>query len=357
MKYSLKRKICQTLSPYLQRFKRSFLYPVNIVTKPFLFVIAKVKATVQFIFGYLVRLGVFSFGEWNHSWVKRKLIEIYKGGCYDTHNRLRFDPLRLQQAFATLERVGGIRAPTYSKDGTKLDTMITRYKDVKKKIEENGGKIIDAMPLADVDMRAGRNAPTLCREVHSMPEMHADVLIPADAGSEKWNTFHQEVLLSLGLEKSCITLKNGKTVEGFILKRWYSKNPKRPKEGQCYIRCNAPTESYAMAKRDIMRHILALRGDMLCFDYRGTWESEGVPTEGGYNSTAKQWLKKPSKNTDMHGKTFGSKAFVWEGQLPPTLRKNTTHKGLISFFKTPLIKWSTHSIHKSSPRAISPTTD
>lgn len=257
-------------------------YPVKVIATPFLWVIAKVKRVFQIIFGFLDRLGVFPFGEWNRSYMRRKIIECYKGGCYDTHDRMMYNPLRLEQAFAVLKEIGGVRFNTFSKDGTSLDSMIMRYKDVKQKIEGHGGKIVDCFPVSIEHIkRDGKESTYYCIENRKNPKEYIDVILPSQE-DEAWKTFSLETLSCLGLEKAEIKLKNGKTVEGFIMKHWDEKKPLRPKPGQCFVRANAPTESFPMAKRDVMRRILATRGDVLCFDYRGTGKSEGVPSEGGY---------------------------------------------------------------------------
>lgn len=46
-----------------------------------------------------------------------------------------------------------------------------------------------------------------------------------------------------------------------------------------------------MSKADIMRRVF-LGQDVLCFDYRGTWESEGIPSEGGYYLDAEAAFEK-----------------------------------------------------------------
>lgn len=260
---------------------RPIYYPVRLVAKPVLFVISKISGIVQVVLGYLVRIGVFSFGEWNRSYFKKKIIDCYKGGCYDTHERNAFNPFRLEQAFGALTEVGGVRFNSFSKDGTRLDTMLIRYRDIVKKVEEKGGKVVNAMPVwVDDEIEKNGQLTIYCKENHNHPNKHFDLIIP-ESEDEEWGTFYNEVLLSLGLQKIVVELINGKKVEGILMHQWPEKNPPRPKPG-LHIRSNAPTESYAMAKRDILRRVLGLKSDVLAYDYRGTWKSEGVPTEGGY---------------------------------------------------------------------------
>lgn len=297
------------------------------MVKPLLYTTRKVQAVVQMTLGYLVRIGIFSFGEWNRSYFKRKIIELYKGGCYDTHNRVRFDPFRLKQAFGILEGVGGIRFDTHSKDGTKLDAMMIRYRDVKAKIKENGGKIVDCLPIEVEDMDENL---LLCKENHKSIDEYIDVILP-DGDSEKWGEFSKKYLDNLGLEQTKITLRNGKTVDGYILKYWKSQNPTRPKPNQCFVRCNAPTESFPMGKRDIMRRVLGARSDVLAFDYRGTWKSEGVPTEGGYYLDAETMVEKAVNEFGYKWTDIWADGFCLGGAIAMHLKKKYHQRGINIF--------------------------
>ncbi len=270
------------------------LYPVRVVSSPLFFVAGKVQRVVQLSMGYLARIGVFSFGEWNRSWVKKRIIEWYKGGCLDTQRRLTFDPYRLDQAFGTLEAIGGSRFPVFSKDGTKLDTMLIRFADVENRIREMGGQIAKCMPITiEETVQEGKERTYHCKKGHhpSGTNEYVDIILPFGE-STKWGNFYNTVLLGLGLEKGEIQMPSGEIVHGLIVKHWNSVNPSRPKPGQCFIRCNAPTESYPMAKRDVLRRLFGTQGDCLLFDYRGTWKSEGVPSEGGYYIDAETMVDK-----------------------------------------------------------------
>lgn len=306
-------------------------YPLRLVAKPLLWVIAKIREIMQIIFGYLLRIGVFSFGEWNRSFIKRKIIELYKGDCYDTNDQLRFSPLRLEQAFEILKNMGGIRYNTHSKDGTKLDAMIIRYQDVKAKIEKHGGKIVNAVPISIDDVRReGSETLTRCRENHNRPQQYVDMILP-DTPGKKWNDFYAKNLLSLGLEKADLELKPGKRVEGFILKYWDDKKPLRPKQGQCFVHCNSPTESYPMAKRDIMRRVLGTKNDVLCFDYRGTWKSEGVPSEGGYYLDAETMVEQAANEFGYNWKDIWADGFCLGGGVAMHLKRKYHDKGINVF--------------------------
>lgn len=263
---------------------KPIFYPIKFALTPLLWLVHKVVRAYQIVIGYLVTLGVFSNGKFNRSWFNRALIGIYKGGCYDTHERAGFDPSRLNNAFKVLEDAGGIRTETVTRDGHVLDSMLIRYKDVKEQIEAHGGRHISSFPIkGEIVTNKGKEVHLTCDEFKESNGAFIDVILPdlkkPDAG---WEAFSKETLSKLGLETVTIKLENGSEVEGFVTKHWTEKDPIRPDEGLCFVRSNAPTENFPMGKRDIMRRVLGLHADEFCFDYRGSGISHGNPTEGGY---------------------------------------------------------------------------
>ncbi|MDN3506659.1 MAG: hypothetical protein P0S96_05470 [Simkaniaceae bacterium] len=310
---------------------RPVLYPVRLVARPLLWTIAKVRAAAQIFVGYFVRIGVFSFGEWNHSFIKRKVIELYKGDFCDVQGRGHFSPIRLEQAFAMLCAIGGKRFDIESKDGTKLDAMHLRYVDVKAKIEEHGGKIVDSFPVSiDTHLTRSPATPPLYNESRSSPKEYVDIILPNKPG-EKWDDFSQKILMGMGLENVQVKLRDGEVVDAFIVKHWDERRPTRPKPGQCFVRSNSPTESYAMAKRDMMRRIFGTKGDVLCYDYRGTWKSEGKPSEGGYYLDAETMVEKAANDLGYAWRDIWAEGFCLGGAVAVHLKKKYHDKGINLF--------------------------
>jgi hypothetical protein len=318
------------------------LYPLEVVATPLLWTVDTVSSVVQGFFGYFLRIGVFSFGEWNRSWVKRQIINLYKGGCYDVRPRKKFDPERLEKAFRTLEMVGGVRSFPYTKDGVKLDSMLLRYRDVKKTIESHGGKIVHSLPIEKFEKR-GDEAIRPCKENHRTPNAFVDIILPSKE-TEEWQSFSKEVLANLGLKQVTIELCSGKVVDAFIVASWRTKNPTRPKPNQCFVRCNSPTESYPMAKKDIMRRVFALQGDALCFDYRGTWHSEGFPTEGGYYLDAETLVEKAANDYGYKWSDIWADGFCLGSAVSVHLKKKYHERG-INFFAQNAFDKMEHTLH------------
>lgn len=162
--------------------------------------------------------------------------------------------------------------------------MLFRYEDVKKTIEEQGGKFVDALHVTVSDTRMkDRELTSFAKMTDEAAGEYMDVILFDESKSEaEWNEFCKSTLGRIGLEKLVLTNEEGRIQRGFVLKHWNKAEPVRPKQGQLFVRCNSPTESMAAGKKDIFRHVLGMKSDMLCFDYRGTWKSEGHPSEGGY---------------------------------------------------------------------------
>jgi len=307
--------------------------PLKVVLTPFLWIIHKIKRVVQIFLGHLLSLGVFPYGKMNKSWISRQLIQLYQGGCYDTHERNQLNLKRLADALSILENMGGIRSNTRTKDGVKLDSMIIRYQDVLREIEKHGGTIKSCLPIHINDVKkTGKETICICQENHASPKEYVDIILKDETKSDSdWDSFCEKNLSRLGLEKAKLTLAGGRFVEGYIVKHWNESNPTRPKEGQCFVRCNAPTESYPMSKRDIFRHVLAMRSDMLCFDFRSSGESEGTPTEGGCYADAEAMVEKAVHEYGYKWKDIWAEGFCEGAAIALHLKKKYHDKGINVF--------------------------
>lgn len=307
-----------------------FFLPVKILFSPFSLTIHIVKKIFETFVGHFVKLGVFPFGSIKKSWFDRQIIQIYQGGCYDTHDRALLNPKRLNDAFKVLKEIGGIPSDVNSKDGTKLDTMILRYRDVKDKIERKGG-IFTTLPISITSSNSEKKIlTTVCSENPASKES-ADLIIPdQNRNIHDWADFCKNILDPCYLEKTLITLKDGRKAEGYILKHWDTKKEEiiRPKENQCFIRCNAPTESYPMAKRDIMRHVLGMRSDVFCFDYPGTANSEGNLSEGTYYLAAETMVEKAVDEYGYSFKDIWATGFCLGGAVAAHLKYKYHDKGI-----------------------------
>lgn len=269
--------------------------PLKIVLSPLIWLINKVVRAWTVFAGWGNSLGIFSNGKWNRSWCNRKIIELYKGGCYDTHNRLQFDPVRLGRAFESLVKAGMTQTETWTKDGIKLDSMLIRYRDILEKIKAHGGSHVFSLPVQwDKGDRTEVNGKTYhlkCTETSGATDQFIDIIIPdADKCSKCWNEFSAKTLAKFGVETLELTRENGEVVRGYVTKHWNNKEDKRNADGD-FIRTDlnlpiiapcAPTEVKECRKRTLLQYVLAHRADVYAYDYRGSGKNEGAPSEGGY---------------------------------------------------------------------------
>lgn len=229
--------------------------PPRLVVNTILWVIEKIKQVFRQCIGYFVRISVFMFGVYHESGTKAQIMEWFKQSPCDTRQRHGFDRDRLNRSIAILEALGGMRTTLYpeDKDAT-VDCMVMRYQDLKASIEKKGGRWIE----------------------HQLGEETLEIITedPTKTSSE-WKKFSEETLSKMGWEETTIGDKRA-----FITARW-NKDEKRPKEGLCFLRSHSPTQSYAMERKYIGKHI-GLHADVCLYDYRGTVESQGEASEGGY---------------------------------------------------------------------------
>lgn len=318
-------KVNDASQPVPGFFDKPIFTPAKIILTPLTWTLYKVSAVFRSFIGSCVRIGVFSFGEWQRSWIKKNIIEIYSGGFGALFGNSRWSDKRLEKGFEVLTSIGGVRETTPSKDGTKLDSMRITYQNVKATIEQHGGKIVQSFPISSVV----KGEITQCKEARKAPSEYVDIIIPQEGGPA-WNSFYQNTLQHLKLEKATFTMENGTVVEGFILNHWNEKNPQRPKAGQCVLRCNSPTESYPIGKRDAMR-FLFLGLDVLLFDYRGTWKSEGIASEGGYYLDAEALFEKARTTFGYAPKDIWLSGFCEGGAVATHLFKKYHHLGVNLF--------------------------
>ncbi len=242
----------------------------------------------QKVLGYLLRAVVFTFGEYNTSWFKRQIIELYKGGCFDTlQGRSFFDPERLEASRRVFEALGCKieRIKTIEQEldpdtrrTSKLEYCHIKYQDVKRTIEQKGGQWIE--------MAVSQNADgTFVEDIFS--DQSIEVILQDEATHHpEWANYYRDVLskmirkssLQLGWEEVQVEI-GGQKKKALLTMHWKS-GMERPQEDLCFIRCHAPTSSWAM-ERGLFALYLSLHANSYFFDPRGYYKSIGKITEGG----------------------------------------------------------------------------
>lgn len=299
------------------------LLPAKIVVWPFQMTLSKIGSVVRSILGYLLTIGTFSFARWQHDWLAYKIIEVFSNGIKGLFWS-RWDPSRLVKAFKILENLGGKREFTLSKDGSKLDSMLITYKNVKAAIEHNGGQIIQCLPISlkNDHYQVNRLAPA----------EYADVIIPQN-NHPQWDNFYKETLSNLKMEKASFQLENGSIVQGFIINHWNESDPKRPEPGQCFIRPPSPAISYAQVKAPMLKMVLCLQADVICYDNPGTWKSTGTPSEGSYYLAGETMVEKAINTFGYDPKNIWMDGFCGGGGIAVHLYKQYHDRGVNLFLQ------------------------
>ncbi len=266
---------------------------------PVTWVIEKIKKVFTRIIGYFSETGIFSFGVYNNCG-QRTIIEIFKWTPCDTNTRSAFDPNRLKESIRTLEGIGATSFTLKPNDGlSEIKGMTLKRQDLKTKIEQMGGEWVEDIRLDHIPgHHQGHTykASGLGSMFNGTDSKYDIIRLGNPAKVFEWSKFYTEVLTKEVTNKQTgekericnmgwkiITIKDGDLeYPALMTAHWKNnKDAKRPVD-QCFLRCHSPTESYAFERKWIGTHLGQLRGDVCIFDTRGTYESTGVASEGGY---------------------------------------------------------------------------
>ena len=223
---------------------------------------------------YLLRICVFQVGEYKRGPFSRYLIRLLKK-FYDLSDKyVNLESDFLDGCIQRYEKLGGLRYAKKTLDGlAEVDYMLLTYQNVKKTIEQKGGKWVE-IPVhpttAPLTFRVAEDA--------SHPETHTVHVIYADEETPTWKAFLDEVLKTIGWETTTLIFPSETKT---VLLTFHMKKRRKLHNHGCFLRCHSPGASYGMEKKYIAKHLSANK-DLCLFDYRGTHKSKGVPSEGGY---------------------------------------------------------------------------
>lgn len=203
----------------------------------------KIKAIAEAVFGYILRIVTFQLGEIKGRgayWIMR----IYQRLTSDPREEKPFDPARLKASKDLLIQFGGVESVVIPRDGqAKIHCMILKSSDFLNTFEKMGSKFID------VNYKGHRRKALL------------------DPPSEIRKFTHH---------RTQITLEDGTIKEAVLL----PESPETPHKPMIFY-CHSPGQSMSMARKYLWLH-LAAGYDVTIWDPRGTAESEGRASEGGY---------------------------------------------------------------------------
>ncbi len=232
-----------------------------------------VKSLLKKVSEYLIRICVFQVGEYKRGPFSRYLIRSLKRH-YDLSDRfITLNSEYIDGCVKIFEDLGGMRFVKETPDGlAKIEYMLLTVENVQRKIEQKGGKWMEIA----VDPPATKSMYKTAAD--SQKSLHYIYAIFAKNESPEWEDFFNNVLNKVGWEKATLDFQ-GKTKEILVTSHLKEKYLKR--SPACFMRCHSPGRCYGMDKKYISRHLSA-RKDLCLFDYRGTHNSTGTPSEGGY---------------------------------------------------------------------------
>ena len=301
--------------------------PCNLISSAFYWVCQKIHAIFQKFIGSFVRIGVFMFGEYNQGCVPRTVIELFKKGPCDIRNRPPFDPERLRKSIHILERLGGERHfITPSDKQAKIEYMLLTYQKMREQIEAHGCRIIENM---SVTLKPSKFKFPIYLSSEEKTGMLIDVIV-SDPSKElsDWDTFREQTLCKMGWKKATVEIDNVPTPALVLWEREEENNCNIQDQTPCILRSHSPTESYAMERTYIGRH-LGVGCDVCVYDYRCTWESRGKePSEGGYYLDAKAVYKR-LKNTHGYEPTeIWASGYCLGGAVSASLKQRYHEEGI-----------------------------
>ncbi len=220
---------------------------------------------------YIFRVCAFQLGLYETGLLARVIVRMIKRHFDIPYKDLVLTSEGLDDFIFILEDLGGERCMKPSIDGEAvIDYMILNVENVKRRIEQKGGR------WTEIAVRAPER-PSVYEAANSKNSHYLQAIF-AEEDSPEWTAFFEQTLNRFGWEKATICFSDSKRPAWVTLQTPFK--PTFSAKG-CFLRCHSPGRSYGMDQIYIGRH-LSLQKDLCLFNYRGTHCSQGVPSEGGY---------------------------------------------------------------------------
>ncbi len=222
---------------------------------------------LQRIMGKWVRACVFQKGEYKRFSVFKKIIQMYD-------KRPKLDEIAYDYFSYILENIGGVKNKITALDGLAvIEYMIFRHEVFLKIIEENGGR------WGKVNLTCLDEKKDLYKQNSKGDVFYLIYKTPTNCfyKNKRWKRFFYGSLGDLGWDRIQFIDDGGKRQYAYIT----NIGDLPLKKGHVFLRCHSPGKGYVSENVYIGRH-LGMMCDICVFDYRGTLNSKGIPSEGGY---------------------------------------------------------------------------
>lgn len=228
---------------------------------PLKWIASKIQLLIQKFFGYFLRLSVFQLGEYKRP-LSYAMMRLYQILNCDPRDEKPVSHERLTLSMNLLMQFGGVETVVVPEDGkAEVRLMTFKASEFLRRIEQMGGQKI----------------PIVLRDENGQPQNRFAIVPAVGISHEQFGALITK-LKKFSLSSIDIGINNA--VQKAIL---LPENPPIPPDQTTpmIIRFHSPGRSMAMDRKFIGLH-LGAGYDICIFDPRGTIDSQGVPSEGGY---------------------------------------------------------------------------
>lgn len=265
-------------SSCIQKIKEIALLPFHLVANVIRFIVRK-------IFGVFLRIAVFQLGEYKKP-VPYYIMRAYQLLNCDPRERRSLSRERIENSKTLMYTIGGVEAVAIPSDGkAQIRYMKFRSKDAFRMIDEWGGE----------------KREIYWRNQDGEIERRHAIFPKPSTGQDQFDRLCK-VLSKFSLHiHDAITDTTGRVQKGILLPHAID-----PIDGlaPCILRCHSPGRSMHM-DRTFLR-ILFAGCDLYIFDPRGTIDSTGTPSEGGYYLDTKAVFSEIVKDGYPYEKIYAS---------------------------------------------------
>jgi dienelactone hydrolase len=216
-------------------------------------VIQKIEKVARCVFGYLVRILIFQMGEMQKRGA-RWIIRTYQKLMSDPRDEKPLDKERLKISENILLTIGGTKTVVHPVDGkARIRCMTFKASDFFLSMQRMGAQLQYVMYQNEV-RRVFLNPPAIA---------HKFFFTPIN-----------------------VTMADGSIQAGLLLPESPANfDPTNIRDRPMILHSHSPGRSMCMERKFALAH-LAAGYDITMYDYRGTEESTGTPSEGGYYNDA-----------------------------------------------------------------------
>jgi hypothetical protein len=264
------------------------------------------------LWGRAVRICVFQLGEYGRFSILRKIIQRYE-------KKPRINVREADYYLKILEELGGVRNQKRTDDDLAIiEYMILTNENLEKVVNDKGGEW-KKLRLSCLD-------ENICsyKIDENANEIFNVIFCKEDIPSQEWNRFYIRVMKELKWDEITIVDERGINKKAYVT---YKGEIGEGNSKKCFLRCHSPGRSYPMEMKYIGLH-LGIKSNVCVFDYRGTYNSYGKPSEGGYYLDADAVFNELIQYYDYDTKNIWVTGFSLGGAVAAYIKMKYHHLGV-----------------------------